>query len=233
MGLTAGNARVYYLNSEGTTFVRSRPMVTLVATASTQAADGMPLTNELRISARSMDALPAHDQLAAQVRAVCAALDSMRSAPVVDRYNGPVLFEGYAAAELFKQEFAPALIAARKAVASNPVMERVAAMLGRNSTGGSASLAEKLGARVLPLFLSVVDDPTTAARGQFALLGGYTVDDQGVRAHQTRVIDGGVLKTFLSSRTPVPGIARSTARLSRRNDFSEQHDRGRDDGRPQ
>ena len=46
--------------------------------------------------------------------------------------------------------------------------------------------------------------------GPLALLGGYTVDDQGVPAHATQVIDHGILKTFLSGRTPVAGVARST-----------------------
>lgn len=210
VGVTTGNVRTYYMNSEGTTLVRSRPAVTVVANASTQAADGMPLANHLQLSARSMDALPARAELAARVRALCAELDSLRTAPLIERYNGPVLFEGRAGAELFKEQFAPELIAARKAVASNPIMERVAAMLGR-SQGGGASLSEKLGARVLPPFLGVVDDPTATTYGAFALVGGYAADDQGVRAHQTHVIDGGILKTFLTSRTPVQGVARSTA----------------------
>jgi hypothetical protein len=210
VSLSASNSRIYYVNSEGTTYVRSRPMVTFSASASTQAADGMPLSSSLRIAVRSMDALPDRDQLSTRVHALFATLDTVRNAPVIDRYNGPVLFEGRAAAELFSEQFAPALAANRKPVSNNPAMERMAAMLGGSSQRTGASLDEKLGARVLPAFLSVVDDPTIAERGPIALFGGYAVDDQGVRAHPTRVIDGGILKTFLSGRTPVPGVASST-----------------------
>jgi hypothetical protein len=211
VSVTAGYTRTYYLNSEGTSFVRSRPMVTLAATASTQAADGMPLSNSFRISARTAESLPGRDQLAARVRELYATLDTIRNASVMDRYNGPVLFEGRAAAELFSEQFAPALAASRKTVSSNPAMERVAAMLGRSSQGAGASFSEKLGARVLPPFLSVVDDPTLGERGQVALLGGYMVDDQGVRSHRTHVVDSGILRTLLSGRTPVAGVERSTA----------------------
>jgi predicted Zn-dependent protease len=210
VSLSAGNTRTYYLNSEGTTFVRSRPMVTLMASAATQSADGMPLNSEIRIAVRSVEALPGRDQLATRVRSLYATLDTVRNATVIDRYNGPVLFEGAAAAQLFSEQFAPALAASRKTVSSNPAMDRVMSMLGRSPAGGGTSLAEKLGARVLPAFLSVVDDPTIARRGSLALLGGYTVDDQGVPAHATQVIDHGILKTFLSGRTPVAGVAQST-----------------------
>lgn len=209
VSVNAGNTRTYYINSEGTSSVRSRAMVTLTANASTQAADGMPLSNSLRVSARSMATFPGRDQLAAQIREMYATLDTVRNASLMDRYNGPVLFEGRAAAALFSEIFAPALAASRKAVAGNAQSEMMASILGGSSSRGG-SLTEKLGARVLPDFLGVVDDPTLAAHGQVPMLGGYTVDDQGVRARPTRLVEGGILKTFLSGRTPVEGVPRSS-----------------------
>jgi hypothetical protein len=210
VSFSASNTRTYYLNSEGTTFTRSRPMVTVTATAATQSADGMPLNSGVTIAARSVGTLPSRDQLATRVRALYATLDTVRGAPVIDRYNGPVLFEGAAAAQLFGEQFAPALTASRKTISSNGAMEQVMSMLSQSAGGGGASLADKLGARVLPAFLSVVDDPTAAPHGQLVLFGGYSVDDQGVAAHPTQVVDHGILKTLLSSRTPATGVARST-----------------------
>jgi hypothetical protein len=209
VSVNAGNTRTYYINSEGTSFTRSRAMVTLMASASTQAADGMPLSHSLRVSARSLAALPGRDQLAAQLREMVATLDTVRNASLADRYNGPVLFEGRAAAELVAEIFAPALAASRKPVSGNAQSEMMASLFsGSSSRGGS--LAEKLGARVLPEFFSVVDDPTLAAYRNVPVLGGYTVDDQGVRARPTRLIERGVLKTFLSGRTPVEGALSSS-----------------------
>ena len=63
--------------------------------------------------------------------------------------------------------------------------------------------------RLLHTFLGVIDDPTTRSyEGSF--LGGYGVDDDGVRARATTVVEHGVLKTLLTTRVPVRGIARST-----------------------
>lgn len=209
VSLNAGNTRTFYVNSEGTSYVRSRPMVTLTASASTQADDGMPLSHSLRIVARSMQALPGRDELAARLREMYATLDTVRNAPLVDRYNGPVLFEGRAAAELFSEQFAPALAASRKPVSGNTQNEMMASILGGSSQRGG-SFAEKLGARVLPDFLGVVDNPTLAEYGRVPVFGGYVVDDQGVRARETRLVESGILKTFLSGRTPVDGVPRSS-----------------------
>jgi PmbA/TldA metallopeptidase C-terminal domain len=208
VSMSAYTTRTYYVNSEGTSWAKTRPLLTMSAIAATQAADGMPLGNSFRISTRSMSGLPSRDQLAGRINEMFASLDSVRNAPLVDRYNGPVLFEGRAAAEIFSSQFAPAFIASRKPLSANAMMDQMSAMLGRSTQ--TSSLAEKLGARVLPDFIDVVDDPTLTERDHAAMLGGYKVDDQGVPARPTHLVDNGILKTFLSGRTPVEGVKHST-----------------------
>jgi TldD protein len=209
VALRGSNARIYYVNSEGTSYVRSRSLLTLSADASTQAADGMALRTSMQISAPSFAKLPTRDQLTARVRRVYAQLDTLRRAAVIDRYNGPVLFEGDAAAELFSDQFGSALTASRKPVSGNDQNEMFAAIMS-GSAGRGASLSEKLGARILPDFLNVTDDPTRREYDGTILLGSYTVDDQGVRAQKTFVIEKGILKTLLSNRTPTEGATRSS-----------------------
>jgi hypothetical protein len=199
--------RTHYLNSEGTSYTWTRPVVVLKATARTQADGGMPLSDAVEFYAHSADALPSRERIVAQVRAMCVRLDSLRHAVVADQYNGPVLFEGRAAAELFSERFAPAVVGHRTVMMARPEMEAAFARMGG---GGAGSLADKLGGRVLPVFLSVVDDPTMAAYGQEPLFGTYKADDDGVAARATRVVDNGVLKTFLTTRVPVAGVAGST-----------------------
>jgi predicted Zn-dependent protease len=77
----------------------------------------------------------------------------------------------------------------------------------------SNGLLNKLGARVLPDFLNVVDDPTATHERDSLLLGGYKVDEEGVPAKQTLVVQHGVLKTVLTSRAPVRGVLESTGNL--------------------
>jgi predicted Zn-dependent protease len=125
---------------------------------------------------------------------------------VLDRYNGPVVFTSGAAPGIFEDVFAPALIGRRMPIVDMPQAE--AMMSEMMARGGSFS--DKLGGRVLPDFMRVVDDPTATSVGASVLFGGYTVDDEGVRAQPTVVIDSGVLKTLLTTRTPVEGVDHST-----------------------
>jgi hypothetical protein len=201
--LGARTARTRFLNSEGSSFTRVAHSVGLVARAATQAEDGLPLQDFVSAYGSRMEDLPAEEELAASIREMGARLARLRSAPLLERYNGPVLFEGQAAAELFAQIFAPGLLASRKPVVDDP---RMAAMFSQ----GGQSLEDKLGARVLPRFLKVVDDPTLSTHGDDVLVGGYAVDDQGVPASATSLIERGMLKTLLTDRTPITGVDRST-----------------------
>ena len=66
----------------------------------------------------------------------------------------------------------------------------------------SSDLGNRLNRRVLPASFDVVDDPTQAAFAGEALIGGYAVDDQGVRSQPVTLVDGGILRTLLMSRRP-------------------------------
>ena len=201
--LRVSNLRTLYVNSEGSTFTRATPSVAFIATAATQATDGMPLQDFVAFFGRSLQDIPAQAQLAARVEELGKHLTALSTAPLPDRYNGPVLFEGQAAAELFSQVFAPKLLAARRPVADNPQFEMV---LGSMEN----PFLDKLGARVLPDFLSVVDNPTLEQVDGMPLAVHYRVDDEGVRARETTLVDHGILKTLLSTRSPVSGIDHSS-----------------------
>jgi len=197
--------RTRYVNSEGTTYERVAPLTHLLAWASTQAADGMRLEDFESFYGRSPADLPPADVLTARVTALGKRLDELRSAQLIERYNGPVLFAGQAAAELFAQVFAPKLLARRQPVTSD---QRLASLVQGGGEGGD--FTDRVGARVLPRFLSVTDDPTAGEIDGMPLLGGYKVDDQGVLARPTPVIERGYLKRLLTSRTPVTGIDKSS-----------------------
>jgi hypothetical protein len=177
--------------------------VSLVVLAATQAPDGMPLQDFVAFYGHAMGELPRKEILAARVREMGERLQKLREAPLLDRYNGPVLFEGQAAAEIFSQILAPKFLAARRPVAENPQVESYLGMMDN-------PFLDKLGARVLPEFLSVVDNPTLPEFNQTRLLGSYQVDDEGVRARETMLVEKGILKTLLAARSPVSGIAHST-----------------------
>lgn len=201
--LDTSNNYTRYVNSEGTEYTRATPSVALKVLAGTQATDGMPLGDAVAVYERSVVALPGEEELTVQIRDMAKRLAELRSAPLVERYDGPVLFEGQASAEVFAQAFAPKLVASRRPVADSPQFEII-------FSRAENPFQNRVGARVLPDWASVTDDPTHNEVNQVPLLGGYSVDKDGVRARKTVVVENGVLKTLLVSRDPVRGMLHST-----------------------
>ena len=87
----------------------------------------------------------------------------MSAAPVGETYSGPVLFEGVAGAQLLAEVLAPQLTLPRR-----PISEP-----GRPAPVLASEFEGRIGSRVLPEFLDVVDDPTQKAWKGSALLGQY------------------------------------------------------------
>lgn len=202
------DVRTRYVNGEGTSFTRSSPALKLLVEAETQAADGLPISDSIVIHGRSAADLPPRAALLARVREMAARILALRSAASLERYNGPVLFEGPAAAEIFCQQFAPALLAVRRPVSDD---SRLDAFYGQMTAQfGGGSLADKMGGRVLPEFLGVTDDPLRRDYQGTPLLGGQAIDDDGVVPRQTRLVEHGVLKALLASRVPVREAPHST-----------------------
>lgn len=196
----------YYVNSEGSSFTRRSPAVSVRALAGTQAVDGTELEDFVAAYGRRWEDLPDREELAGQIRGMAERLVQRRNAEFVDRYNGPVLFEGQAAAELVNQILVPRLLALPTPVTDGPRF----LSFGGPGAGQNNPFLDKLGARVLPRFLSVIDDPTVETHDQVSLLGGYKVDNDGVPAGETRVVERGILKTLLATRSPVAGVLNST-----------------------
>lgn len=199
---SGGVVRTWYLNSEGTSFVRTWPWTGVHVRAATQAADGRELEDFVAARGASPPDLPDRLELSADVRDLGTRLTRLRQAPLVETYNGPVLFEGEAAAELFHQILAPRLAASRRPVSDNPMFERFAAREDN-------PFLDHIGGRVLPRFIGVTDDPTIrSVEGRS--LGGFRVDDDGVPARATPVVVRGILRTLLTARVPVRGHPSST-----------------------
>jgi hypothetical protein len=201
--LTLTNTRTWYVNSEGSSATRQDSGAILVAMAQTQATDGTMLPDWVMVSGRSMDTLPAESDLISQIHTMAERLTKARHAAMVDRYTGPVLFAGTSGAEAFSQVMAPKLMAMRAPTSDNPQMEAYAAQ-------NISKFQERLGSRVLPKSMSVVDDATQASYQGTPLLGAHAVDDEGVKTRPITLVDQGYLKTLLNIRDPVSAIPQST-----------------------
>jgi TldD protein len=81
----------------------------------------------------------------------------------------------------------------------------------QNAFSSNGGLADRIGGRILPDFLSITDNPKLREIQGQPLFGGYQVDDDGVKAGPTALVDKGILKTLLHTRALIPDTTQSTA----------------------
>lgn len=188
-----------FASSEGTFVDERRATLRLDVTAETQAADGMKLRNYVSFSALSPDGLPPLAEMEQAVRRMADELVAMRGAPVGENGSGSVLFEGPAAAQILRMLMSDQL--------SGTPPPRTS---GSEAMSRGTEFASKLGLKVAAPIVSVWDDPLQeVGPGKSALFGAYRVDDEGVPAARVSLIENGILKTLLMSRSPRKEISRS------------------------
>jgi TldD protein len=190
-------ATEYLMTSEGTEIRTNRTFSAVESGMNTLASDGMPLNYLYSDYVPKPADLPGVDAVRKGLNVAGSELMALRSASTAQDYTGPVLFEARAAAPLLAQILGPAMNGSRPPVAFQPVVEQLMGNLG-----GKSDWAGRIGARVLPQSVSLVDDPGAKDFHGTPLLGGYTVDDEGVRAQKVTVVQDGTLKALLMSRRP-------------------------------
>lgn len=183
----------YLVNSEGTVLRTPEDVAFLRVKASGLAADGTEVRDAAVIQAFEADGLPSDDELRRKITEVADNVTALSQAPAGDAYNGPVLFEAPAAAQLFGQLLGDNLKVTRKPI-SDP---------GRNAQHVASELENRVGSRILPEWLDVIDDSTQTEFRGHKLFGFYLYDMEGVAPHPLPLIEKGVLKNFLLTRTPV------------------------------
>jgi predicted Zn-dependent protease len=203
------NVYTRYVNSEGSVFTRSQPGLILHIDGETQSADGLPIHDSIQLFGRSIADLPSKTELVTKARELGQRLVKLRTASSAERYNGPVLFEDEAAAEVFAQAFAPGLVASRIPDSDDPRFEvffkQMLSQMGLGST-----LLDRIGGRVLPDSMDLVDDPRAQEYKGRKLAGSYDIDDDAIPTRQTKLVEKGTLKTLLASRVPVRTLTHST-----------------------
>ena len=192
VALTSYLERRWYLTTEGTSVTDTRRASGVLIAVSGQADDGQLLHNYFMRYGHTAKDLPADKDLTAEAKRLGESVAQLAKAPVIDRYTGPVLFEGEGAVGLVRNSLAPNL-------GGTPVPEGLTPQEARQFGG---ALTDKVGLRVTSPQLSVIDDPTAKDGDGKALIGGYKIDDEGVAAQKVQVIKDGKLETLLLSRTP-------------------------------
>src|SRR5881227_2547386 len=180
----------YLVNSEGTVTRCGKTTYSVQLNGSAQAADGMRLSRSPAYVVARMEELPSHDALMTDAKNMLDTIVALRQAPIVEEeYRGPVLFSADAADDIV------ASLIGQNVVGHKP-------QLGRpNRTTGAFATSYK--ARVLPNFLSVIDDPTLKDFQGKSLIGNYVFDSEGVKAQPVDAIENGMLTNYLIGRQPL------------------------------
>ena len=165
----------YFANSEGTVTRQGSEVDALAIFGSTQAADGVRLDRSKVFVAAKIADLPTAEKFQAVTAALVGTLKALRDAPLMEEdYRGPVLFAPDAAADVVLGMIGPM----DGANANLNVGGGRRARRAPRAVGNYTSIYKT---RVLPTFLSVVDDPTMGAFEGKSLVGSYDIDDEGVR----------------------------------------------------
>jgi TldD protein len=180
------------VTTDGTRLEHGRLFTRLIITARGKASDGMDLSTMESFETDDPAKLPKDAQILAAVQRAGSNLSNLLRAPLSDPFVGPAILSGRATGVFFHEIFG----------------HRVEGHRQKDESEGQ-TFTKSVGKPVLPDFLSVVFDPTRVDYQGTALNGSYLYDDEGVKARPVTVVENGILKTFLMSRSPIQGFPES------------------------
>ncbi len=181
-----------FVNSEGTRLQHGRTFARILIVARAKAYDGMDLSTSDTIEAEEPGRLPDSKVIEARVDKVIADLRGLLKAPEVDPFVGPAILSGRASGVFFHEIFG----------------HRIEGHRQKDESEGQ-TFTKRVNKEVLPEFLSLYFDPTLKNYANEDLYGWYDYDDEGVKARRVSVVESGILKTFLLSRSPIAGFPES------------------------
>ena len=192
----------YMATTEGTEIRQQEHVSVLRARAASQAPDGMMLRDAVVFHSGQPGVIASEPEMARAITALAENVTALAKAPMGEAYNGPVIFEREAAAQVLAQVIGKNLALTRK-----PVTEP-----GRPGVFPTSELEGRFGARILPEWMDIVDDPTQTEWRGHPLFGHYTVDMDGVAPKPLSLVEKGVLKNFLLTRLPMRNFHDSNGR---------------------
>ena len=192
VSLSAERVHRWLATSDGTRVVTEDVYVEVGIGGWILTEDGVYTEASRELYFRSLDEVPGKAQLERLLDDVIVELDELCKAETPGSFIGPALLAGQPASTLFHEALGHRLEG-----------ERLVAR------GETRTFAHKVGQRILPPGLDVVDDPTMTRFGNEAIWGSYRVDDQGVPAQRAVLVEDGILRGFLQSRTPTATSNRS------------------------
>lgn len=176
----------YYMDSEKNEVQDIYQVYKILIEAWTKSDSGVQIHDEESFYFSNPERFPSRDEMIQKADGLIQEIIALKKAPKMEPYVGPAIFSPEAAAILFHE-----------AVGHRLEGDRL-----RHVNDGKTFI-QKLGKRILPPFITVMDNPRLKNLNGQDLLGYYLIDDQGQPSEEVRLIEQGVLKNFLLSRSPI------------------------------
>ena len=190
LNITAINR--YITNSEGTRIKTGRSFVRMSFYVASRTEDGMELYRSRDYNVSSCKDLPGEEEILKDLAKAAEELNALRNAPPIEPFSGPAIMNARAAGVFFHEIIGHRLEGHRQKLEDS-----------------GQTFSKKLGEKVTADFLTLYDDPNIKEWKGIPLRGHYDYDDEGVPPARATLVENGVLKGFLMSRSPVRGFAES------------------------
>ena len=184
--------RKYFVSNDGSNITENRVSCRIMTNGETQADDGMDLPLYNSYFGFYPNDLPSDEIIISETKKLSETLTKLRTAVVVDSYTGPALLSAASAGVFFHEIFGHRIEGQRMKDESD-----------------AQTFKKKVGEKVLNENLSIVFDPGVSKYKNFFLNGSYKYDDQGQLGKKLVIVENGIMRNFLMSRTPIEGFSNS------------------------
>lgn len=178
--------RKLIVTSEGTALLHDETLGNIGIYVETKAEDGMILWLTKDFFFKEIPIQFSVDSLTQSTELLLRKLDTLRAAPVMETFVGPVILENTAAAVFTHEVFGHRVEGHRQ-----------------KAVDEGQTFVTKINQQLTASEISIMDDPTREYQGSVPLNGFYRYDDEGILAQKALLMDKGIFRDFLFSRSVI------------------------------
>jgi len=182
----------YLSNSEGTRIKDHNLWYKIDINASTISQDEIPIASSYSFCGYKENDLPDEMELREEIDKIIEDINKRLNSEVINGYLGPVLIKAPASGFLFL-----------KLIGKNVLGDR------EDYENSRLLFYNRLNRKVIDRSVSVYADPTIQYYNGVPVSDYYLYDTEGVRARRVNVIENGIFKNYLMTRTPIKGFEES------------------------